>query len=437
MNSRRPAILQALAVAMLAIGVSAAPAAGKDKPKGKPGVPDKTLQKRIDLAIKRGAEYLRAVQKQSGKIGGIVSRAGGTHSDYGIGTTALAGLALIAAGDKKGDECLDKAMAFCMRRDKELAAGGSRTTYETGTLLMFIAAYHHGKGKVKKGRRRKTVTAKDKGNPCKLPDDAKAWMRDLALWLVSKQKDGGGWGYPKTRQDLSNTQYALLGLRAARDCGMTVPGRVFKRVAEHMLETQEQDGPKVLRTVGGTKKNDPVYKVSAGDRARGWSYLPNPYLATGSMTTAGIACLAICHDALTRPRKLPIYSAQMSVKVRRAVQDGFAWLDVNFTVQRNPPGNAPAWHFYYLYGLERAAILAGRVLIGQHDWYVTGARYLVGKQLDNGRWSTGSLGGGAHFEASDMLDTAWAILFLKKATKPMPPIQAPVVTPEQGAKPVK
>ena len=37
-------------------------------------------------------------------------------------------------------------------------------------------------------------------------------------------------------------------------------------------------------------------------------------------------------------------------------KDGFAWLDVNFAVDRNPGRNAPAWHYYYLYGLERAAI---------------------------------------------------------------------------------
>ena len=424
MRTRRSALLVVVALAAVS-GLAAGPAAAK----GRPGVPDKQLQKAIDEAIARGATYLRSIQKQSGLIGEIVRRDGAKYG-YAVGTTALGGLALLAAGDEKGDDAVDRAMAYCQRHDKERAGAGSRSTYDTGTLLMFATAYHRGKATVKRGRPRKTVTAKDRGNPCKLPPEAAAWIRDMAMWLISVQERDGGWGYPKPREDMSNTQYALLGLRAARDCGARVPGQVFKRVAERVVALQEPDGPKVKRTLGGQKPGERIYKIDGGDRARGWSYLANPYMATGSMTTAGISSLAICHDALSNPRRLPIYSAQLSNRVRRAVQDGFAWLDIHFTVARNPPSNAPAWHYYYLYGLERAAILAGRVLIGEHDWYLTGARYLVGKQREDGRWSTGALGG-KEFEASDAIDTAWAILFLQKATRPMPPIEGPVVTPSK------
>jgi hypothetical protein len=428
MHTGRPVALTVRAGVCLlfALALAPAPAAAKEEP----GVPDKALQKAIDAAIAKGADYLRSIQQQSGAIGSVVHR-GAAGSHFGIGSTALGGLALLAAGEKKGDDAVDRAMEYCRDKDKFMAGGGSRTTYDTGTLLMFVAAYYHGEGEVKKGRPRKTVTAKDRGNPCHFPEDVRAWVREMAMWLISSQETSGGFGYPKPREDLSNTQYALLGLRAARDCGGTVPGRVFKIVAQHLIAIQEQDGPKVMRTMGGEKKGDRVYRIDGGDRARGWSYMTSPFLATGSMTTSGISCLAICHDALTNPRRLPIYTPKLSAQLHRSVQDGFAWLDVNFTVQRNPPASAPAW--YYLYGLERAAILAGRVLIGQHDWYLTGARYLVGQQKGDGRWATGMLGG-KDFEASDALDTAWAILFLKKATRPATPIQGPVVTPTNGGK---
>lgn len=397
----------------------------------RPGVPDKALQKAIDEAIQRGADYLRSVQKQSGMIGGVAHR---KALYYEIGTTALGGLALLAAGEKKGDDAVDRAMAYCKRKDALRAGAGSRTTYDTGTLLMFAAAYHRSTGKKQKGKRHGTVTAKDRGNPCKFPPEVRGWVRDMAMWLVSVQETDGGWGYPRPREDMSNTQYALLGLRAARDCGGKVPGRVFKRVIDRVLAIQEKDGPKVRRTVGGEKKGERTYKISSGDRARGWSYLTAPFTATGSMTTAAIGCLAICHDALTSRRRLPIYPLKAEHAVRRAIQDGFSWLDINFTVQRNPGKNAPAWHFYYLYGLERAAIFAGRTLIGEHDWYIVGSRYLLGKQRSNGSWSTGSLGG-KEYQPSDVLDTAWAILFLKKATRPMTPIPGPVVTePESGGR---
>ena len=409
-------------------------------PKGAPGVPDKALQKAIDAAIEKGAAFLRAQQEQNGRIGQITHE-GKAH--YQIGTTALAGLALLAAGDqpahlrqKKGKKApvaekieVDRAMDFCRKQDDMAQKGTARTTYNTGTLLMFVSEYYKPQFD-KKGRRVKhTVTKKEKDNPCKLPEDVSKWIRDMAMWLVSKQEEAGGWGYPDHREDLSNTQYAVLGLRAARDCGGFKSDRTFRKIIARLLATQEPDGPKVLRTLGGTKKGDTIYKIESGDRARGFGYLPEhrPQVATGSMTTAGIACLAISHDALSEPERSHLYDVKLENQVRRGIQDAFAWLDVNFSVTSNPPSGAPAWHYYYLYGLERAAMLAGRPLIGEHDWYLEGARYLVKAQKGNGAWSTGMLGG-SEYKASDILDTAWAILFLKKATKPLKPIPGPVVT---------
>ncbi|MDJ0522417.1 MAG: terpene cyclase/mutase family protein [Planctomycetota bacterium] len=417
MNAHRGA---SIAVALIALALLGGPTeAGPRKPKeGQVGVPDKELQKRIDKAVEKGADWLREQQERTGRIGHVKH---GATMHYKVGSTALAGLALLAAGDKRGDKAVDAAMKFCEQWQPDPSAPGKKrrtvpvSTYDTGTLLMFAVEYYKQKGAKKKLKKKRTGTKKDFGDPCKLPPDVLAWIKDMAQFLVRKQKESGDWGYPDSRPDNSNTQYALLGLRAARECGGIVPGRVFIKVIERMLAAQEQEGPKVQRF---------GVRYDRGDRARGWSYLDSPYMATGSMTTAGIACLAISHYALLHPRKLPIYKPSLQGKVSRAIQDGFAWLDLNFTVARNPPGGAPAWHYYYLYGLERAAILAGRERVGKHDWYLTGARYLVGAQKKDGRWSTGTL---PEYQASDILDTAWAILFLKKATKG-PPI-AVVATP--------
>jgi hypothetical protein len=46
------------------------------------------------------------------------------------------------------------------------------------------------------------------------------------------------------------------------------------------------------------------------------------------------------------------------------------WLTVHFEV--------PPWNTYYLYGLERAAILFGTEKIGDHFWYAEGAAALIG-----------------------------------------------------------
>ena len=163
-------------------------------------------------------------------------------------------------------------------------------------------------------------------------------------------------------------------------------------------------------------------------RARGWSYMSSSNVATGSMTTAGIAILQIAHDGLMRPRKFPSYKPS---KQLQGSSGHPRWLRLGcrptFGSMATPGRMAPNWHYYYLYGLERAAVLGDRDLLGEHDWYLLGARYLLDMQKAGGRWSTGTLGT-KEYEASDVLDTAWAILFLKRATEPLPPVPAPAVT---------
>jgi hypothetical protein len=344
---------------------------------------------------------------------------------YEIGSSALAGLALLAAGDTKGTPVVDRIMAVCRSKDASLAPSGSRTTYDTGVLLMFVVEYYRGKAEAPP--RGGTRESRPK-NPCALPDDVKAWVQDMADWLVGKQQQNGGWGYPAHRPDLSNTQYAMLGLRAARDCGATIPATCFENARALALAWQEQDGPKAKRLLPSVEPGGSPYVIEGGDRARGWTYLLEPYNATGSMTTSGLALLAIAHDALLRPRHLERYDVAAQRVTAQCIQDGFAWLEKHWTVERNPGPSAPNWHYYYLYGLERAAALCGRTLLGLTDWYVEGARYLVKQQKPDGRWGTGALGHGGEYEGSDVLDTSWALLFLKRATRPMPPIQPPVIT---------
>ena len=392
------------------------------------GVPDRKFQKEIDKAIAKGAKWLRGVQQRSGAFGAVTHR---KEAHYEIGTSALAGLALLAAGDKAGDKSVDGVLAQCRKLDKLRGQAGSRTTYDTSTLIMFVVEYYKPKQKKPRGRRGKSVERKAAQNPCELPDDVKAWVRDMATWLASQQKDTGGWGYPIHREDFSNTQYALLGLRAARDCGVKIAPTVFLKTLERALALQETEGPKVPRSLAPDRPGGTIYKINAGDRARGWPYRESEGSATGSMTSAGIAIIAICHDALLKPRRFPPYAKSLQNKAAQAMQDGFAWLETNWTLERNPGANAPNWHFYYLYGLERAGVLGGRNYIGERDWYLLGARYLVDEQAADGRWSTGALGTD-EYEASDALDTAWAILFLKRATRPGKPLEPPVVTDTEG-----
>ena len=380
-------------------------------------------QKQINAAIEKGAKWLKAQRKADGLFGGVIVN---DREDYQIGLSALCGLALLASGESKKDAGMLKTLDACKAQDAIRAGSGVRTTYDTGVLLMFITEMFRPEMKDEKKERYATKPKKD---PCNLPKDMASWVQDLAGWLVSVQLEEGWWRYPIAPPgDLSNTQYALLGLRAARDCGATVPASCFMRAIDGTLAAQEQDGPKLKRIIKGSgKPGETDYAVEGGDRARGWPYQHGAGGITGSMTTAAIGTLAISRDALLRPERFSAYSDELDRKVKRSVQDGFAWLDRNWSVEFNPPRGGPNWHYYYLYGLERACVYGDREHVGNHDWYAEGAMYLVGHQLPDGHWSSGATGvkeGGP----SDLCDTAWALLFLKKATRPVIPVPAPVVT---------
>jgi hypothetical protein len=55
-------------------------------------------------------------------------------------------------------------------------------------------------------------------------------------------------------------------------------------------------------------------------------------------------------------------------------------------------------------------MLYDTALIGNHDWYLDGARELLAAQAANGSWDA------SHFKHPTW-DTCFAILFLKRATK--------------------
>jgi hypothetical protein len=246
----------------------------------------------------------------------------------------------------------------------------------------------------------------------------------LAKWMVASQTDTI-WRYPGGGIDLSNTQYALLGLAAADRCGIPIPNDPFLRAARHLIDTQEKEGPRVRR----------ILHVDAGpgyatrtlsnyyDHARGWGYQPGRE-ATGSMTTSGVSSLAICRSHLLGKSA---FAGTIAAQTERAINDGLAWLNVNFTVTENPPGGR-GWHYYYLFGLERAGVLADTRFLGDHDWYREGAEYLVANQNRTGSWPR--LGRRGRRGQDSLSDTCFALLFLRRATVPVRVPRAVTPAPE-------
>jgi hypothetical protein len=208
---------------------------------------------------------------------------------------------------------------------------------------------------------------------------------------IKKQRDGGASG------DNSNTQYASLGLRACYDAGIIIPEESIQTAVRWLIESMHAAD-------GGDDKAGKGAVVSGGEtpgKPMGWSYKgADEGKAYGSMTAGGVGALTI-YD----------YMLKKDWKKDANVKNGLAWLGKNFSATSNP-GRGNAWELYYLYGIERAGVLYGTEKIGDHDWYIEGAKHLLGTQGDDGSWK---VSGGEH----PTWDTCFAILFLKKATKPL------------------
>jgi hypothetical protein len=99
-------------------------------------------------------------------------------------------------------------------------------------------------------------------------------------------------------------------------------------------------------------------------------------------------------------------------KVQQSVYDGLAWLEHSWSPFENPPGRPASYHVYYLYGVERAMDLVGDQLIGKHPWYSEMGQELLNRQNADGHWMSAST-----HEPRDVIDTCFALLFLKRATK--------------------
>lgn len=194
---------------------------------------------------------------------------------------------------------------------------------------------------------------------------------------VRKQKEGRATG------DNSNTQYGALGLRSCHDAGIIIPaetvvkGLTWWRLSQH--------------------RPDPKEGVYGG---RGWNYKDpqtqdkKPYHA---MTAGGVGSLAIYE-----------YMLKKDWKRSTSIKAGLKWIGDHWYMGEN---------YYYLYGLERACVLYGTEEVGKHNWYVEGAKFLLKKQKGDGAWRRGKYNKDQDYRA--VWDTCFAILFLRRATRPL------------------
>lgn len=318
----------------------------------------------VNAAIERGVEYLLAAQNRDGSWGLDLYERGLAWHDLRDGATALALYTLTKCGLSSSHPSLERGAEF-------LLLSYPRHTYSTGIQLHALG----GLGVPKHKKRLQEL------------------VKELADLEVS-----GGWDYPGLgRADLSNTQVAALGFRAAAAAGLTVPKGIWARLVEATLRYQES--PVEIPGTGLFPKEK--------RRMAGFAYEPGG-APSASMTTAGLTVLGIAREEEGRvPHAL---EAEISAASQLAIN----WLEQHFSVEGNPQGEA-AWHYYYLYGLERVGAFFGLTHLGAHDWYAAGATQLLKEQRADGGWR---MDGRSSWPPQPMpvANTCFALLFLRKAT---------------------
>jgi concanavalin A-like lectin/glucanase superfamily protein len=319
------------------------------------------MQTQINQAIDRGVEYLLSTQHRDGSWAQSIDA-------YPNGMTSLALYTLIKSGLSKDHPAVHRALDY-------LRIQMPQKTYSTGLQLLALSALTEGK-------------------PSK---EIQAWAEELTWTLLEMEKKGlpGVWGYPGGSPDLSNTQYAALGLWSAWKMGVDVPVEVWRRMVEACCEEHQPEVEDLIF-------DSPDQRYGGKRKGGGFTYYNGgaTYTATGSMATAGLCILSLAQKCTSG--KL---GRRYNKMAKRSIDLGLNWLEYHYTVKSNP-GSGGGVNYYYLYGVERLAAFLNLASIGPYPWYRDGAEVILASQTPLGSWGTSS-------------DTCFALLFLTKASSPV------------------
>ncbi len=183
-----------------------------------------------------------------------------------------------------------------------------------------------------------------------------------ALWDQGRATD-------EAAADNSNTQFAMMAMWVARRHGMPVDIALAK-VQKRFRASQLADGRW-------------AYK---GEEMRANTY--------PAMTCAGLLGIALGEGVKLAPQDL---------SKDPQVQRGFDVLAK--TLASNDPTTAMNYT-YFLFSMERVAVVYRVEKIGGHDWYQWGVKKLLAAQSETGYWPD---------DFSPDANTAMALLFLKRA----------------------
>ncbi len=336
-------------------------------------------QKAVNDAIDRGVKYLKSNFPADGQW---------PNSGYQQGTSALVGLTLLQCDVPATDPIIMKCTNVVRRNCME-----NRSTYETSLAILFLDKL----GQI----------------------SDKPLIQRMAMRLIAGQAENGGWPYgcellpdlrnaqllslllstrgtpptlgvsDPTRDDNSNTQFAMLALWAARRHDIPVENSLVL-AARRFCVSQSKSG------TWGYHMHDPEEKN------------------TPAMSCVGLLGIALGKGAAAELVKIgvkprdPKAPAMMPPGVDDQIGKGLAALDLakyHFDGRSWPPDLS----LYFVWSVERIGVMYNITRIQGRDWYQWGVGMLLPAQAQNGSWFTRSFLG-----SSPPIDTCLALLFLKR-----------------------
>jgi hypothetical protein len=184
------------------------------------------------------------------------------------------------------------------------------------------------------------------------------------------------------RSDNSNTQFALLGLWIAQKHGVPME-RTFNLVDQRFRQSQAPDGS--------------------------WAYAPDYNPVPPAMTCAGLLGLAVGHGSAQQVA-LGGRQAGAPAGAEPSLSDPLIQKALKYLGQ-HIGAPLPDPNTYYLWSVERVAVLYHLDTIGGKDWYSWGAKSLIASQREDGSWFFNNV----YTAQSPIIDTCFALLFLEKA----------------------
>jgi len=357
-----------------------------------PAIAGQALDRRVNAAIKRGTAALLPLLEK------VLEE---PPARYAMGKIALALTALLESRLPPDDEVVRRAF-------EKLDALPFQQTYSVACYLFALDAYWQARRREWKEQvasDSKTITIE--GDVPRLPPDGpvREKMEELVGWLVSGS--GGSWTYKGRVEggDLSNAQFAVLGLKIGLQNRIPVPAEAFRAVAEQLASSlfRARSRPRfviVYRTrawegVTAGRSRPQRYQVEIG----GWNYKYRPNEAANSnMTAAGLSSLLIAREGL---KEQSAYPEELAAKVDPCIDAALGWMALN--IERYFGHD-----LYGMYSLEKVGDIASIAQFGKVDWYARGAAWLLETQTREGTWDGGR---------GTLVGTSLALLFFTRATQ--------------------